>query len=150
MNKNKKNLISDEEFERQLEAARQNKDVKELRAVSISHENGATRIELEDWSFTFNPRRLPELANATEAELADVRLLGVGNTIEWTTLDGHRGVGSIITALLGESYIKSLAARISGSKTSERKAAAVRANGALGGRPKGSIKSQAKAKAGKG
>ena len=139
--KTKKRTILGAELDRQLEAAEERaKENQRLepRAVAVKHQNGRTSIRLESgWGFDFDPRILSELRGASESELSEVKILGAGYTIEWTLLDHHFGVGSIIVELLGEKFLKSEIARINGKVKSARKAEAVRENGRLGGRPPG-------------
>jgi hypothetical protein len=140
----KKNLetlgISEAEFERQYtEGVKRGKERErfEPRAALVKHEYGETHIKLATgWAFSFNPRLLSELENASEAELKDVKILGAGYTIEWTRLDAHIGVGAIILELLGDKFLRTELARKNGSVKSTRKAVASVENGRKGGRPK--------------
>ncbi|MGI9034663.1 MAG: DUF2442 domain-containing protein [Pyrinomonadaceae bacterium] len=131
--------ISEAEFERQYkEGVKRGKERErfEPRALSVAYRGGKIYVQLTTgWAFSFNPRILSELENASEAKLRDIRILGAGYTLEWTKLDAHIGVGAIIIALLGEGFLKTETARMLGKTTSERKSAAVRENGRKGGRP---------------
>lgn len=132
--------ISDKEFERQYREAtkRGEESLKhDPRAVAAIYKDGMVTVKLlSGWSFSFDPRRYHFLANATDEELADVKPLGFGFALEWETLDQHLGVGSLILDLIGEKYLATEQGRRNGSATTEKKKAASRTNGKLGGRPK--------------
>lgn len=132
--------ISDKEFERQYREAtkRGEESLKhDPRAVAAIYKDGMVTVKLlSGWSFSFDPRRYRFLANATDEELADVKPLGFGFALEWETLDQHLGVGSLILDLIGEKYLATEQGRRNGSATTEKKKAASRTNGKLGGRPK--------------
>lgn len=86
---------------------------------------------------------IAEIANATDAELATLRVLH-GETIELEALDVHISVEGLLSDLvLGEGWRRRMAAgfaaeaaRHAGIVRSAAKAAAARANGAKGGRPR--------------
>lgn len=132
--------ISDEEFERQYREAtkRGEESLKhDPRASFAKYENGRVTVGLmSGWSFSFNPRIYRGLKNATDEELADVSVLGFGFILEWEKIDQHLSVGSLVLDLLGEKFLNAESARRRGEVTSERKKAASRANGKLGGRPR--------------
>lgn len=132
--------ISDQEFERQYREATKRGEwalKHEPRAASASYKNGEVTVKLmSGWSFSFDPRKFKFLKNATDKELAAVKPLGQGFTLEWKTLDQHLGVGNLILDLIGEKYLTTELGRRNGSATSEKKKEASQANGKLGGRPK--------------
>ncbi|HSK70558.1 MAG TPA: DUF2442 domain-containing protein [Pyrinomonadaceae bacterium] len=103
--------FDEKEFERQFRAAKKRgeKNSKlEPRAVSVKHENGRTFVELSTgWSFSFNPQEFSELKDASEKDLAQVKIWGQGYTLEWTNLDAHIGIGAIMLKLIGEKYLAS-------------------------------------------
>lgn len=104
--------ISEAEFERQYtEGVKRGKERErfEPRASSVKYEDGEIHIKLlTGWAFSFNPDVLTELKTASKEQLADVKILGAGFTLEWTKLDVHIGVGAIIIALLGEGFLKQM------------------------------------------
>ncbi len=109
----------------------------EPRAVSAKYDNGEVTVRLRSgWSFSFDPRKYKFLKNATEKELSEVKALGLGFALEWESIDQHLGLGSLILDLIGEKYLATELGRRNGSATSEKKKAASRTNGKLGGRPK--------------
>ena len=132
--------ISDQEFERQSREATQRGKWAlkyEPRAASANYQNGEVTVRLTTgWSFSFDPRKFKFLKKASDQELAEVKPMGQGFALEWETLDQHLGVGPLILDLIGEKYLSSAVSRRNGSTTSEKKKAASRANGKLGGRPK--------------
>lgn len=133
--------INEAEFKRQVREARKRGEWSfkyEPRAVSARYDNGQVTVGLlSGWSFSFDPRMYHRaFRTATEDELADVKPLGMGFALEWTTLDQHLGVGPLILDLVGDKYLTSELSRRNGEVTSEKKKAASRANGKLGGRPR--------------
>ena len=84
-------------------------------------------------TFAFPPRMAQGLEAATDDELATVELLGAGYGLHWETLDTDLSVPGLLAGLFGT---KAYMARRGGRVTSPAKAAAARANGAKGGRPR--------------
>jgi Protein of unknown function (DUF2442) len=93
--------------------------------IIVELENGAT--------FAFPPRLVEGLHDATPAQLGEVELLGAGYGLHWESLDVDYSVPGLMNGIFGTA--KWMAAR-AGRATSPKKAAAARANGAKGGRPK--------------
>jgi hypothetical protein len=87
--------------------------------------NGAT--------FAFPPRLVEGLHDASPAEIAEVEVIGAGFGLHWETLDLDYTVPGLVNGVFGTA--KWMAAK-AGRATSEAKAAAARANGAKGGRPR--------------
>lgn len=139
--------VTKEEFTRQVKEARKRGEQSlkhDPRAVSAKYENGSVTVDLfSGWSFSFDPRKYKGLKKATDKELAEVRPMGFGFVLEWEKLDQHLGVGPLILDLIGEKYLATEFGRRNGSTTSEKKKAASRTNGKLGGRPKKTIKGPA-------
>lgn len=95
------------------------------RRIIISFASGAEMIV---------PVHLLEgLAGATDDQIAEVELLGAGYGLHWETLDVDLTVPGIVMGVFGTAKWM---AKIAGQTKSEKKAAAARANGALGGRPR--------------
>ena len=103
--------IDEKEFARQFrEAEKRGAENSQLqpRAVSVKHENGRTFVEIATgWTFSFDPRQFSELKNAAEKDLQNVKIWGQGDTLEWTNLDAHIGIGAIMLKLIGEKYLAS-------------------------------------------
>jgi hypothetical protein len=105
-------------------------------AVSARYDARSDRIIVELTSgatFAFPPRLAQGLADAAPAHLAEVELLGDGEALHWETLDVDYSVAGLVNGIFGTA--KWTAAR-AGRSTSLAKAAAARANGAKGGRPR--------------
>ena len=102
--------------------------------VIVELTNGAT--------FAFPPRLVEGLHDASPAEIGKVEVIGRGFGLHWEALDLDYTVPGLVSGLFGTA--KWLAAQ-AGRTTSPAKAAAARANGAKGGRPRkpalGSVRS---------
>jgi Protein of unknown function (DUF2442) len=84
-------------------------------------------------TFAFPPQLAQGLNSATEDQLAEVEVLGSGTGLHWETLDIDLSVPDLLAGLFGT---KAYMARHAGQTCSPAKAAAARANGAKGGRPR--------------
>ena len=108
----------------------------EPHASSARYDRKSHRIvvELESGAtFTFPPRLVEGLSEATADELADIELLGDGFGLHWEQLDVDYTVPGLVNGLFGTA--RWMAAR-AGRGTSPAKAEAARVNGAKGGRPR--------------
>ncbi len=108
----------------------------EPRAVGARYDSGIGRVIValtNDCTFSFPPRLVQGLEAATEDQLATVEVLGVGCGLHWEALDVDISIPGLIAGLFGT---KAYMARRAGQATSPAKAAAARANGAKGGRPR--------------
>jgi len=117
-------------------AAGQRAKREELRATSARYDRKkkCLVIELNNGCACTVPTHLaPELAKATDDQLAEVEIIGSGYGLHWESLDADLSVPGLMSGLFGaRSYL----AKVAGSTTSAAKAAAARANGAKGGRPR--------------
>jgi len=86
--------------------------------------------------FGFPAKSVPALANASAAQLAAVELSPGGSGLHWEELDADLSVPGLLLSSVGRSEKLSELARLAGKSKSRAKAAAARANGAKGGRPK--------------
>lgn len=113
----------------------------EPRAASARYDGRTRRIVVEltnGCSFVFPPRALQGMARAGEAALADVEVLGQGHALHWPKLDADFTVPGLLMGVFGtRAWMASEFARRAGQSKSPAKAAAARANGRKGGRPKG-------------
>jgi hypothetical protein len=82
-------------------------------------------------TFAFPPRLAHGLEAATADQLAQVEVLGGG--LHWEALDADLSVPGLLAGLF---RTRTCMARHAGRMTSPAKAAAARANGAKGGRPR--------------
>ncbi len=108
----------------------------EMRAEAVHYDRQVKRVIVElanGCTFAFPPRLAQGLEAATEEQLAQVELLGTGSGLHWEALDVDLSVPGLLAGLFGtRAYL----ARHAGQATSPAKAAAARANGARGGRPR--------------
>src|ERR1700712_398730 len=94
----------------------------EPRAVSVRYDRilGQVVIDLTNGcTFSFPPRLVQGLENATEDQLAEVQMLGVGYGLHWEGLDTDLSVPGLLVGLLGT---KAYMARRAGQATSPAKA----------------------------
>jgi hypothetical protein len=117
-------------------AAAQLRRATEPHATSARYDRKSGRIVVEldsGATFTFPPQLVEGLTGATADELADIELLGEGYGLHWERLDVDYTVPGLLNGVFGTD--RWMAAR-AGRTTSPAKAAAARANGAKGGRPR--------------
>jgi hypothetical protein len=111
----------------------------EPRAAAARYDAKADRIIVDLASgatFAFPPRLGQGLETATPDQLAEVAIAGAGFGLHWETLDVDLSVPALMTGSFGTRQWMQELARRAGSVTSPAKAAAARANGAKGGRPR--------------
>lgn len=124
-----------EEIERAAAAGRQAART-EARALAARYDAANRRIVVELTSgatFAFPPDLAEGLAGASAAALGEVEVLGDGYGLHWESLDVDFTVPGLLAGIFGT---RSWMARQAGRATSDAKAAAARANGRKGGRPK--------------
>jgi hypothetical protein len=99
---------------------------------------GRVLVELTNGcSFAFPARRAEGLEDASDDELAEVTILGLGLGLHWERLDVDLSVPGLLAGLFGtKAWMDCKRAARAGSATSPAKAAAARRNGAKGGRPR--------------
>lgn len=111
----------------------------EPRAAAARYDAPSGRIVVDltnGCTFAFPARRIEELVNASEAEIAEVEILGAGFGLHWETRDADVSLQGLMSGLFGTKAWMSELARRAGRSRSPAKAAAARANGAKGGRPR--------------
>lgn len=113
-------------------------DVTEPRAREVFYDVRSERIVVElktGGAFAFPPAMYPELRDRTPQELARVEPSPSGEGLHWVEIDVHIATAGVLVDLLGPSMFRAFAG-VGGKAKTERKAAAARANGAKGGRPR--------------
>lgn len=108
----------------------------EPRAVRASYDPKAGRVVIDlanGCVFAFPPHLAEGLEAATPEQLAEVEVLGTGAGVHWEALDVDLSVAGLLAGLFGT---RAFMARQAGQAKSPAKAAASRANGAKGGRPR--------------
>jgi hypothetical protein len=112
----------------------------EPRAASSHYDPAFGRVVIDltnGCTFSFPPRLAQGLEAATEDQLAQIEILGAGYGLHWEALDADLSVPGLLAGLLGtQAYM----ARRAGQATSPAKAAAARANGVKGGRPRKAVR----------
>lgn len=108
----------------------------EPRAAAARYDRASGRVivDLENGCvFAFPPRLVQGLEGASDDQLADIEILGRGYGLGWRALDVDFSLPGLMAGAFGTA---SWMARRAGRSTSVAKAAAARANGAKGGRPR--------------
>ena len=108
----------------------------EPRAATARYDPHTERVVVEltnGCTFAFPPRFAQGLETATEDQLAQVEILGTGYGLHWEALDADLSLAALLAGLFGT---KAFMARQAGRAKSPAKAAAARANGSKGGRPR--------------
>ena len=120
------------------------------RAISAHYDrrNGRVVMELTSgYVFGFPIQTIPALASATAAQLDAVELSPSGDGLHWEALDADLSVPGLLLAAVGRSQKLSELGRMAGRTRSLAKAAAARANGTKGGRPRKAVTERAPAAA---
>lgn len=98
------------------------------KAVVIELANGA--------SFAFPPSLAQGLEGASTVDLSEIEITPMGTGLHWPLLDADLTVDGLLAGIFGgRSWMRAHAARAGRART-PAKAAAARANGAKGGRPR--------------
>ena len=108
----------------------------EPRAVSARYDAAAGRVVVDlanGCTFGFPARRVQGLETATDAEIAAVEVLPQGGGLHWERRNVDISLPGLMAGVFGT---RAHMARLAGQATSPAKAAAARANGAKGGRPR--------------
>lgn len=127
--------ISDEEIAAARERGRI-ADLTEPRASSARYDRKSGRIVIEltnGSTFMFPARHAQGLADASDDDLAQITLMGDGFALHWETINEGFTVPGLLAGIFGT---RKFMAQLAGRAKSPAKAAAARANGAKGGRPR--------------
>jgi Protein of unknown function (DUF2442) len=127
--------LTDAEIDAALERGKSLRTT-EPRAAKARYDRAKGRLVLDltnGCTFAFPARLAQGLEKATEEQLAKVEILGGGYGLHWEALDTDISVPGLLAGIFGTSAYM---ARLAGQSKSPAKAAASRANGAKGGRPR--------------
>jgi hypothetical protein len=108
----------------------------EPRAVKARYDRVKGRVVVDltnGCTFAFPARAAQGLEAATDDQLTAVKILGNGYGLHWEGLDMDISVPGLLAGIFGT---KAYMAQLAGRTKSPAKAAAARANGAKGGRPR--------------
>lgn len=112
----------------------------EPRATSARFDSASGRVVLElanGCAYAFPATLVEDLQKADAAALADVLVDGAGFNLHWPTLEVDLYVPALVSGIFGtRRWMTQELARVAGSARSPAKAAASRANGTKGGRPR--------------
>jgi hypothetical protein len=144
--------MSEADFTRDLKSA--HKRGKEAgraptRVVSVHYASKLVHVEFANgFQVSFPTNHVPELEQASEEILADVVVDPSGEALRWDAIDLDVAVLGLLFEAFESTPFFSQLGRKGGSAKSKAKAAAARANGMKGGRPrkKGLIASKKKTK----
>ncbi len=112
---------------------------RDRRATKAEYEKNhdLVTLYLDDGVRVSIPRlQLQGLQGATASQLSQVQLVGGGTGLRWPQLDVDHYVPGLLSHVFGTRRWMSQLGRLGGASTSKAKAAAARANGRKGGRPK--------------
>jgi len=127
--------LSDAQIDTALERG-QAAHLTEPRASKARYDRSLGRVIVDltnGCTFAFPPRLAQGLEAATDDQLVNIQILGAGYGLHWEALDTDLSIPGLLAGIFGtQAYM----ARRAGQTKSPGKAAAARANGAKGGRPK--------------
>lgn len=110
------------------------------RAVAARYDADTGRVVIElanGCTYIFPAEMAQELHGADADELAEIEIDGAGFNLHWPRLDADLYVPATVAGVFGtKAWMAKQWARQAGRTTSAAKAAASRANGAKGGRPR--------------
>jgi hypothetical protein len=112
----------------------------EPRAAAAHYDPATGRVVVDlvnGCSYAFPASLVQDLQGASRVALSRVEVDGMGFNLHWPTLDVDLYVPALVSGIFGtRAWMARELARIAGRATSPKKAAAARANGARGGRPR--------------
>jgi hypothetical protein len=111
----------------------------EPRATSARYNRETGRVEVElrgGCLFAFPAELAQGLRGASPETLEEVEVTPTGSGLHWESLDADLHVASLVAGVFGPAAWMRALGRAGGSSCSEAKAAASRANGRKGGRPR--------------
>lgn len=107
-------------------------------AARYDAETGRVVVELANGcTYIFPSEMAQELHGAEPEDLAEIRIDGAGFNLHWPLLDADLSVPATVAGVFGtKAWMAKQWAQTAGKTSTPAKAAAARANGAKGGRPK--------------
>ena len=111
----------------------------EPRAAAAHYDPTTGRVVIDlvnGCTYAFPANLVQDLKGASDNDLTNIEVGGVGFNLHWSALDADFYVPALVSGLFGtRAWMTRELARIAGKTTSRAKAAAARSNGAKGGRP---------------
>lgn len=112
----------------------------QLRAAAARYDRATARVVVDlvnGCTYAFPAQFVQDLQEAGPDDLADVQVDGVGFNLRWPALDVDLYVPALVAGIFGtRDWMAKEMARQAGQARSPAKAAAARANGLKGGRPR--------------
>ena len=131
--------LTDTEFEAAEARGRKMLET-EPRAASARYDRKTGRVIINlvnGCTYSFPVQLVQDLQGASHEDLANIAVEGVGFNLHWPTLDADLYVPTLVAGIFGtRDWMTKELARRAGQATSPAKAAAARANGLKGGRPR--------------
>ena len=127
--------MSQSEYEAGLERAKRYLETAP-HALSAHYDAATSEIVIKltnGTKFSFPPQYLQDMEHGTPEQFAEVEVLGSGYGLHWESLDADFTVPGLLNGIFGTAKWM---AQKAGQTSSPAKAAAARANGAKGGRPR--------------
>jgi hypothetical protein len=111
-----------------------------IRAAVARYDRTTGRVTVDltnGCAYAFPAQLVEDLNGATDDQLASVEVDGLGFNLHWPALDADLYVPALVSGVFGtQAWMTRELARRAGQAKSPAKAAAARANGAKGGRPR--------------
>lgn len=111
-----------------------------MRATEARYDRATGRVTIDlanGCVYAFPAQLVQDLNGATDDQLAGVEVDGLGFNLHWPALDADLYVPALVSGVFGtRAWMTRELARRAGQATSPAKAAAARANGTKGGRPR--------------
>lgn len=112
----------------------------EPRAISARYDRKTGRVVVDlvnGCTYAFPVQLVQDLQGASHDDLAGIHVDGLGFNLHWPALDADLYVPSLVAGIFGtRDWMAKELARRAGQAKSPAKAAAARANGLKGGRPR--------------
>ncbi|MBA3811238.1 MAG: DUF2442 domain-containing protein [Caulobacteraceae bacterium] len=117
----------------------------EPRASTVRYDRATGRVVIDlvnGCAYAFPARLAQDLQGASDEDLARIEVHGLGFNLHWPALDVDLFVPALVSGVFGtRDWMTRALARAAGRSRSPAKAAAARANGTKGGRPRKAARS---------